>query len=77
MNSKIIIQDKQTKETLYTFPHDQSDHAFERALSLEKMGLEIEIHSPNSIETLGSSLGHDSEKIKNINAEINLELENH
>ena len=77
MINKIIIQDCISRNKLYQFELSQSELAFQKAMELEKLGLDVEIVRPNTIHTLANDLGVSTEHLEIIHNEINSEVESH
>ena len=75
--NKLILIDKSTKDLLAEFNLGQEDLAYNRAVELEKLNIEVEVIKPNSLEQLGIALGAKTNEIDKLRCEMNDEIDSH
>ena len=75
--NKITLIDKSTSLLIEEFPLDQEDLAHKKALELEKLDIEVELHYPSSVEQLGVALGASNAEIGKVRCEMNEEIDSH
>ena len=76
-DSTIKIKDQVTGELLFECNVDESSKAFKFALDMERYGIKTHIETPNSLETLASSLGPLGESMIQLKEAIHDELKDH
>jgi hypothetical protein len=57
MSKKVQVLSTDSKEVLFECEVDQESHAYEYAAQMEELGVEVEVISPNVIDTLTTALG--------------------
>jgi len=57
-NLKVKVIDKHSKECLFECPVEETEKAYEYAASLDEMGLEVEVITPNIADTLSLVVDH-------------------
>ncbi len=77
MNSKEVrIVDGQG-HTLFKCSSEEIEKAYEYALRMEKLGIEVSLHSPSSPEVLASSLGIGKRGLKLLRNDLQEEINSH
>jgi len=75
--SKILIKEVQSGETLYSFSLDESEQAYEKLQSLINMSLDVDIFIPTVTDTLCDSLGMNREEMDTYNESLIEEIDDH
>lgn len=74
---QVKVIDKSSGEILFGCSLEESQKAFDFAVEMEKIGVDIEIVSQSLNETLGRSLGLNEEQIQELNQVMEDEIDSH
>lgn len=74
---KISLIDRSTNYLIEEFHPDQEELAYQKALELEKLEIDVEVRFPSSMEQLGLALGASNDQIIGLKCEIQKELNSH
>ena len=75
--SKILVVDKQSRQTLFECGIDDADKAYHYAGEMEEMGLDVEVLNPTLAQTLSNSLGLSAAQVQEYEASMEEEMEEH
>ncbi len=75
--SKIKIINKQTEEILYSFELSEHDKAYEMAMHLEELGIDVTVDTPAVTATLCDSLGIENDAREDYENSVVAEMDDH
>ena len=75
--SKAKVIEKNSGETLFECSVDDIDKAYQYALEMEEIGLDIEVVSPSAPETLAKVLGASDQELQKLQTVLKEEIEDH
>jgi hypothetical protein len=76
-NLKIKVIETNSQEIMKEFELDQSEQAYHYAEEMEQLGLDVIVKKPTITQTLAHNLGADEQKLSELAAELEHEIDEH